>query len=187
MRTSQLKPRIHLFVCANRRDASSPLGSGCAERGDAVYDELKAEVAARGAVQEVWVTKTHCMGLCPKSGSTVAVYGDRSPKLMTEVSSASELFDHDVVMTQPSLPSAILEEVEQLAALQRKKVLDLARRLNPRLTREDIQNPHDFPELDDPDWHYADGVLTGIASVKSALLALFARHEDHHGQEETQA
>jgi hypothetical protein len=58
---------------------------------------------------------------------------------------------------------------------QRAKVLDLARRLRPGLTLEDIKNPHDFPELADADWHYADGVLTGIEEVLAALRA--ARRE----------
>ena len=66
-------------------------------------------------------------------------------------------------------------EVETLVAdmeeLQRRKVFDLARRLKPGLTLEDIRNPHDFPELDDNDWHYEDGVLTGIQSVLSAVRA----------------
>ena len=55
--------------------------------------------------------------------------------------------------------------------MQREKVLALARRLKPGLTLEDVQNPHDFPELDDPDWHYEDGVLTGIQTVRTALRA----------------
>lgn len=62
--------------------------------------------------------------------------------------------------------------LREMEALQTKKVLDLARRLKPGLTLEDIANPHDFPELDDPDWHYAHGVLTGIQSVAAALRAL---------------
>ena len=32
-------------------------------------------------------------------------------------------------------------------------------------------NPHDFPELDDSDWHYEDGMLTGIQGVRTALRA----------------
>jgi hypothetical protein len=67
------------------------------------------------------------------------------------------------------------EEIESILRamedLQSAKVVDLARRLRPGLTPEDIRNPHDFPELSDPDWHYADGVLTGIQSVRSALQA----------------
>ena len=58
-----------------------------------------------------------------------------------------------------------------LEDLQAGKVLDLARRLRPGVTPEDIGNPHDFPELGDPDWQYADGVLAGIRAVRSALRA----------------
>ena len=74
VRDSGLRPKLHLFVCGNRRDDASPLGTGCAERGDALYEELKREVAARGAYTRVWVTKTHCLGVCPKTGATVAIY-----------------------------------------------------------------------------------------------------------------
>jgi hypothetical protein len=67
-------------------------------------------------------------------------------------------------------------DVERLLAdaeeLQRKKVGALARRLKPGLTDEDIRNPHDFPELKDPDWHYEDGILTGIQSISTSLRAL---------------
>lgn len=71
------------------------------------------------------------------------------------------------------------DDIEKLIAameeLQRGKVIDLARRLKPGLTLEDIRNPHDFPELGDPDWHYADGVLTGIQSVLTAVRAAAQR------------
>ena len=59
----------------------------------------------------------------------------------------------------------------ELEALQRRKVLDLARRLRPGLTLEDIANPHDFPELVDPDWQYEDGVLAGVQTVAAAVRA----------------
>ena len=77
-------------------------------------------------------------------------------------------------MTDPDTVS--WTEIERLIAdaeeLQRKKVSALARRLRPGLTDEDLRNPHDFPELHDPDWHYEDGILTGIQGVVSALRAL---------------
>ena len=66
----------------------------------------------------------------------------------------------------------IAELLRKMEALQTQKVLELARRLKPGLTLEDVRNPHDFPELADPDWHYADGVLAGIQSVAIALRAL---------------
>ncbi len=67
------------------------------------------------------------------------------------------------------------DEVEQLLVTmetyQVSKVFDLARRLKPGITHEDMRNPHDFPELDDKDWHFEDGILTGIQTVLSAVRA----------------
>ena len=74
--------------------------------------------------------------------------------------------------------------VMAMEELQLKKVFDLARRLKPNLTLEDMRNPHDFPELEDPDWHYEDGVLTGIQSVVSAVRAY---RRDHEPSESVQA
>jgi len=67
--------------------------------------------------------------------------------------------------------------LKEMETLQTKKVLDLARRLKPGLVIEDLQNPHDFPELHDTDWHYEDGVLTGIKSVHIALARLSRERE----------
>jgi predicted metal-binding protein len=172
-------PKLHLFVCANEREDVG-LGPGCGARGEAVYVALKKLVAANGLVRDVWVTKTHCLGICPKHGATVARYGaEIAPAIKTEVTPT------DVAeLLRVGAGRSLLGTLDDLHDLQRKKVLDLARRLKPGLTLEDVQNPHDFPELDDPDWHYADGVLAGIASVRSALLA---REEDHGQQEEEDA
>ena len=175
-------PRLHLFVCANRREGS-PLGPGCGARGDAVYDALKREVGRRGEIATTWVTKTHCLGICPRDGATVARWpAGATSAIVTEVApaDAGALLDApapgpDATRgARPDEPSVaeIARELDALEELQRKKVLDLARRLKPGLTLEDVQNPHDFPELDDPDWHYADGVLAGVQSVKSALSAM---------------
>jgi hypothetical protein len=78
-------------------------------------------------------------------------------------------------MESKPVNTSVWDEVEVLVVameeLQRQKVLSLARRLKPGLTLEDIRNPHDFPELGDTDWHYEDGVLTGLQSVLAALRA----------------
>jgi hypothetical protein len=68
--------------------------------------------------------------------------------------------------------------VTELEELQRQKVVSLARRLRPGLTAEDVRNPHDFPELSDPDWQHADGVLVGIQSVLAAVRAQRREDED---------
>lgn len=78
-------------------------------------------------------------------------------------------------MERANAGAITLDDLEALLVdmetLQERKVVDLARRLKPGITADDIKNPHDFPELDDPDWHYEDGVLTGIQSVRSAIRA----------------
>jgi len=59
---------------------------------------------------------------------------------------------------------------EELIAQQRKKVFALARRLNPKLTEDDITQPHDFPELaGSPEWQYEDGVLAGYCAAQMAV------------------
>jgi len=79
---------------------------------------------------------------------------------------------HDVVFED------IDREIGAIETVQANKVIELARRLRPGLTAEDIRNPHDFPDLDDPDWQYEDGVLAGIQSVRIALRAMKNRRND---------
>lgn len=61
--------------------------------------------------------------------------------------------------------------LDALEAHQRRRVAALAERLRPGLTSEDLQSPHDFPELDDKDWHFEDGQLAGIQAARMALAA----------------
>lgn len=126
----------------------------------------------RGEIADVWVTRTHCLGVCPERGATVARY---APPSSGAIYAEATPDDARELLASPDADDAHREldrEIDALEELQRSKVLALARRLKPGLTLEDIQNPHDFPELDDSDWHYADGVLAGIQSVKSAARAL---------------
>ena len=96
MQPIRLLPQVHVFVCANRREAGSPLGAGCSEHGDALYDALKVEVGARGLVRSVWVTKTHCLGICPKEGATAAVYPHQRMWAGAEAWEAKTLLDQAV-------------------------------------------------------------------------------------------
>ena len=83
MKDVPLLPEVHLFVCANRREADSPLGPGCGEEGEAVFDDLKRRTLSAGLATRVWVTRTSCLGICPKEGATVACYP--AQKLIQEV------------------------------------------------------------------------------------------------------
>ena len=96
-----LVPDVHLFVCANRRPDDSPLGRGCGDDGKRVFDAMKADVARRGAYRAVWVTKTSCLGVCPKSGATVAVYPRGALYSEVEESEAAGLLDAAVMGKLP--------------------------------------------------------------------------------------
>ncbi len=71
MKRLQLQPQVHVLVCTNQREADSPLGPGCGDAGEHVYDAFKLEVARRGTVTTTWVARTRCLGVCPKHGATV--------------------------------------------------------------------------------------------------------------------
>ena len=75
-------------------------------------------------------------------------------------------------MTSAELLRRVFLLLEVMEKTQADKVVTLARRLKPGLTAEDIRNPHDFPDLDDPDWHFEDGQLAGIQSVTFAIRGL---------------
>lgn len=64
---------------------------------------------------------------------------------------------------------ALALELEEMERHQRQRVVDLAKRLRPDLTFEDLQSPHDFPELDDADWHFEDGQLAGLVAARIAV------------------
>jgi predicted metal-binding protein len=168
MRRAPLAPRTHFFVCQNRRPEGSTLGPGCGEAGEKVFSILKHEVAQARAHADVWITQTACMGVCPAHGTTVSICGAGTlQRIVTEVDPEDARGLYASATSEHGL-GTLLADMEEL---QRTKVVALARRLKPGLTAEDIRNPHDFPELVDPDWHYQDGVLTGIQSVISAVRA----------------
>jgi predicted metal-binding protein len=73
MRPAALHPRAQLFVCTNVRRAGDPLASGCGDAGPRVFDALKRQVAQAGRIRDVWVTRTACLGHCPREGGAVAV------------------------------------------------------------------------------------------------------------------
>lgn len=72
--------------------------------------------------------------------------------------------------------SPTLKEIELLLASmieqQEQKVFAFARRLNPRITPDDMKNPHDFPELADHDFNYEDGMLAGLHSALASVRRL---------------
>lgn len=61
---------------------------------------------------------------------------------------------------------------DELIDHQRSKVLKLAKLYYPDITPEDVRNPQDFPKLmQDPNFNFEDGILSGYLSAKMAVLA----------------
>lgn len=68
-------PERHVLVCLNTRPPGNPKGS-CGEKGsEALFEELKAMVKARGLGDRIIVNRTNCLKHCSQ-GITVAVYPD---------------------------------------------------------------------------------------------------------------
>lgn len=70
--------------------------------------------------------------------------------------------------TLATIDKLMLEMIGQ----QEHKVLELARKIHPGVTSEDIRNPQDFPDLlANAGWNYEDGILAGLKSAHIALRA----------------
>jgi len=64
----------------------------------------------------------------------------------------------------------------ELIAQQEAKVRRCAASIDPRLTGDDVLQPHDFPQLArDAVFNYEDGVLAGLRSADAAVRALLRR------------
>jgi ADP-ribose pyrophosphatase len=92
-----------------------------------------------------------------------------------EVLDATRSAREVVVKSETEVLGELLHTLGAMEELQAQKVIDLARRIHPGLTAEDIRNPHDFPDLNDPDWHFEDGQLVGIQSMVTAIRAMMLR------------
>jgi len=59
-----------------------------------------------------------------------------------------------------------------MVVVQRNKLLDYARDIQPGLTFEDILQPQDYPDLDnDPEFRFEEGYLMGLESMLAACRA----------------
>jgi hypothetical protein len=72
-------------------------------------------------------------------------------------------------MTDAGEVEALLDE---MIASQRTRVIALARRIEPRLTEDDLMQPHDHAAIaGHPDFQFEDGILAGYLAVRAALRA----------------
>ena len=81
-------------------------------------------------------------------------------------------------LLEPEIEAALEQLLAEMVAQQRARVLVHARRLNAKLTDDDVQQPHDFPELaGSPEWNYEDGILAGYQAVQAAVRATLRKLE----------
>jgi hypothetical protein len=72
----------------------------------------------------------------------------------------------------PATVLRAMEVLEELVAYQKRKVLELAQRIHPGLTEEDVRNVHDYPDVyGDPIFQFEDGQLAGFVAAQIALKA----------------
>lgn len=70
----------------------------------------------------------------------------------------------------PHTAQRALEVLEELITYQRNRVRELAQKIHPGLTDEDIRNIHDFPKVyEDPQFQFEDGQLAGFVAASIAL------------------
>lgn len=65
------------------------------------------------------------------------------------------------------------ELINEIIALQKKKMLRLGQSIVPQLTQDDMLQPNDFLPLEtNPEFRYEEGRLAGVQTVQMALWAL---------------
>jgi len=85
----ELPYKKHVFVCVNEREE----GESCCKdvNGAEAFTELKEFVINNGLTNDIWVTKTGCLGFCNDVGTTIVIYPGRiwfmqtTPKDLEEV------------------------------------------------------------------------------------------------------
>ncbi len=64
--------------------------------------------------------------------------------------------------------------LEKMIEQQRDQVMKVAQRFMPRVTTDDVLQPHDFPVLERaPMFQFEDGTLSGLLKAQMALRAYF--------------
>lgn len=75
---------------------------------------------------------------------------------------------------QPLEMQPLLNLLDEMIVQQRAKCLKIARRLNDRLTPDDLMNPFDWPEIaENPQFAWEDGLLAGLQAAHAAICASF--------------
>ncbi|MEP6768523.1 MAG: hypothetical protein ABJC61_07640 [Acidobacteriota bacterium] len=73
---------------------------------------------------------------------------------------------------QPDDPESIAALVDEMIESQRVRLMEIARRIDPTLSADDLMQPHDHPKVAvNSDFQFEDGILAGYLAVRAALRA----------------
>ena len=72
---TNLPYKKHVFVCVNDRGEEKECCKNV--EGYETFKELKQFVINNGLVNDVWITKTGCLGFCNDVGCTIVIYPDK--------------------------------------------------------------------------------------------------------------
>jgi hypothetical protein len=62
--------------------------------------------------------------------------------------------------------------LDEMIEAQRRRLLELAARIFPGVTGDDLFQPHDHPALAaNPEFNFEDGILAGYLAIRAALRA----------------
>jgi (2Fe-2S) ferredoxin len=90
----------HVFICVNRRDPGNPKGC-CAEKGaEAVREEFKHQLHARGLKGRFRANAAGCLDQCAR-GVSVVVYPEQVWYGGVRVEDVSEIIDSHLVGGAP--------------------------------------------------------------------------------------
>lgn len=74
------------------------------------------------------------------------------------------------------------ELFNEVILFQKEKLLNMARRIIPHLTQDDILQPCDFPELENnPVFRHEEGVCEGLLTAKTLYLR-FKREQEERAE-----
>jgi (2Fe-2S) ferredoxin len=83
-------PKLHVFVCINDRTTTRPDMTSCAPTiTKDTIKKVKYWIIEQGLTHQILITKTYCLGICPKSGGVMVVYPQG--RWVTQIKSAEDI------------------------------------------------------------------------------------------------
>ena len=88
------------------------------------------------------------------------------------------------IVKKKEVAQSLEELFDEAIGFQKEKLLNLARRIIPHLTQDDILQPCDFPELENnPIFRYEEGVCEGLLTAKTLHLRFKRELDLKEGEE----